>query len=49
MQQAAGFRNVLVHRYGDEVDNGLVYAHPPSELEWLVTFRQEVHGSLAEW
>jgi uncharacterized protein YutE (UPF0331/DUF86 family) len=48
MQQAAGFRNVLAHRYGDEVDDGLVYEHLQSELEWVVRFLREVRDYLAD-
>jgi len=48
MQQAAGFRNVLAHRYGTDLDDELVYEHLQSELEWLVTFLREVRDYLAD-
>ncbi|WP_340098252.1 type VII toxin-antitoxin system HepT family RNase toxin [Salinibaculum salinum] len=48
MQQAAGFRNVLTHRYGDEIDNTAVYQHLQHELEWLVRYLREIRESLDE-
>jgi len=46
MQQAAGFRNILVHRYGDEIDDAVVYEHLQSELEWIVRYLREVRAVL---
>ncbi|MFT4923511.1 MAG: hypothetical protein ACI8XM_002738 [Haloarculaceae archaeon] len=48
MRSAAGFRNVLTHEYGDEIDDALVYEHLPTELEWIVTFLREVRAFLEE-
>ncbi len=42
MQRAAGFRNILVHQYGDEIDNTKVYEHLQTELVWLVRYLREV-------
>lgn len=42
MQRAAGFRNVLVHKYGTDIDDAMVYEHLQSELQWLVTYLHEV-------
>jgi len=46
MQKAAGFRNVLVHRYGDEIDDAKVYQHLQTKLPWLVRFLREVRDFL---
>lgn len=46
MQKAAGFRNVLTHQYGDEIDDGEVYHHLQHELEWLVRYLREIREFL---
>jgi uncharacterized protein YutE (UPF0331/DUF86 family) len=46
MQKAAGFRNVLAHKYGDEIDNEEVYSHLQNELKWLVAYLREVREFL---
>lgn len=46
MRTAAGFRNVLAHTYGDDVDDELVYRHLQTELEWLVRYLREVREFL---
>lgn len=46
MQRAAGFRNILVHQYGDEIDNTKVYEHLQTELSWLVRYLHEVRDWL---
>jgi len=48
MRKAAGFRNVLVHTYGDEIDDEQVYRHLQTELESLVTFLREIRESLGD-
>jgi uncharacterized protein YutE (UPF0331/DUF86 family) len=46
MRKAAGFRNVLTHQYGDEIDDTKVYEHLQTELEWIVAFLREVREFL---
>lgn len=48
MQKAAGFRNVLAHRYGDEIDDREVYSHLQNELRWLVAYLREVRDFLGD-
>ena len=48
MRKAAGFRNVLAHNYGDDVDDAIVYRHLQTELEWIVTFLREVKATLED-
>lgn len=48
MRKAAGFRNILVHRYGDEIENEKVYEHLQTELVWLVRYLREVRDVFAE-
>jgi uncharacterized protein YutE (UPF0331/DUF86 family) len=48
MRSAAGFRNVLTHQYGDDIDDALVYEHLQTELEWIVAFLREVRTVLDE-
>lgn len=42
MRDAAGFRNVLAHKYGSEIDDERVFQHLQGELDVLVTFLDEV-------
>lgn len=42
MREAAGFRNVLAHRYGSNIDHERVYEHLQNELDILVTFLDEI-------
>jgi uncharacterized protein YutE (UPF0331/DUF86 family) len=44
MEEAAGFRNVLAHRYGD-IDHDVVYEVLHSDLHWFERFQQDV----AQW
>ncbi|AUX08402.1 hypothetical protein AArcSl_0756 [Halalkaliarchaeum desulfuricum] len=44
LAEAAGFRNVLAHRYGD-VDHDLVYDVLHNDLHWFERFQQEI----AQW
>ena len=44
LAEAVGFRNVLVHRYGD-VDHDIVYDVLHEDLHWFEQFQQEV----AQW
>ena len=46
MRKAAGFRNILVHRYGDNIENETVYKHLQTELEWLVRYLREIRDLL---
>lgn len=46
MRKAAGFRNILVHRYGDEIENKKVYEHLQTELQWLVRYLREIRDVL---
>lgn len=46
MQKAAGFRNILTHRYGNEIDDAEVYRHLQNELEWLVIYLREIREFL---
>ena len=46
MQKAAGFRNVLAHNDGHDIDDAVVYRHLQNELEWFVTFLREIRESL---
>lgn len=48
MRKAAGFRNILVHRYGDEIENEKVYEHLQTELVWLVRYLREIRDVLNE-
>jgi uncharacterized protein YutE (UPF0331/DUF86 family) len=48
MRSAAGYRNVLTHQYGDEIDDALVYQRLQTELEWIVAFLREVRAFLDE-
>ena len=46
MRSAAGFRNVLAHEYGTEIDDERVYRHLQTELDAFVTFLEEVRAAL---
>ena len=46
MQNAAGFRNVLAHNYGHDVDDRQVYRHLQEDLHWFPTFLREVRTYL---
>lgn len=46
MRSAAGFRNVLAHNYGIDIDDGVVYRHLQDELRWFVEFLREVRAVL---
>ncbi|WP_312911774.1 type VII toxin-antitoxin system HepT family RNase toxin [Natronosalvus caseinilyticus] len=46
MRQAAGFRNVLAHNYGTDIDDMVVYQHLQSELEWFVRYLHEIKATL---
>lgn len=48
MRKAAGFRNILVHRYGDDIENETVYEHLQTELEWPVQYLREIRDALNE-
>lgn len=46
MREAAGFRNVLTHRYGSDIDHDKVYDHLQHEVDILVDFLDEVRQFL---
>lgn len=46
MQKAAGFRNVLAHNYGHDIDDETVYAHLQEDVHWFPTFLREVRSHL---
>lgn len=48
MRKTAGFRNILVHQYGDAIENETVYEHLQTELEWLVRYLHEIRDVLSE-
>lgn len=48
MQKAAGFRNILAHNYGDDIDDAVVYHHLQNELEWFVQYLREVREYLEQ-
>jgi uncharacterized protein YutE (UPF0331/DUF86 family) len=46
MSEAAGFRNVLAHNYGQDIDDELIYRHLQQNLEWFPAFLEEVRTHL---
>lgn len=48
MQSAAGFRNVLAHNYGGEIDDLLVYDHLQEDLEWFPAFLADIRTYVGE-
>ena len=46
MQKAAGFRNILTHSYGPDIDDTEVYQHLQNELTWIVKYLREVRDCL---
>lgn len=48
MQRAAGFRNILTHNYGPDINDTEVYQHLQNELTWIVTYLREVRDYLDE-
>ena len=46
MQKAAGFRNVLAHNYGHDIDDETVYIHLQEDLHWFPVFLREVRSTL---
>ncbi|GAB7020332.1 DUF86 domain-containing protein [Halostagnicola bangensis] len=46
MQKAAGFRNILAHNYGEDIDDAVVYHHLQNELKWFVQYLREVRECL---
>ena len=47
MEEAAGFRNVLSHRYGPDIDDGRVYQNLQDELSWFIRFLREIREYLS--
>lgn len=48
MQEAAGFRNVLAHNYGETIDDEQVYAHLQKDLHWFPTVLGDIRDCLAD-
>ncbi len=48
MREAAGFRNVLAHIYGSQIDDGQVYYSLQHDLQWFTTFLRDVREHLDE-
>lgn len=46
MQAAAGFRNVLAHNYGHDIDDELVYMHLQENIHWFPRFLGEIREYL---
>jgi uncharacterized protein YutE (UPF0331/DUF86 family) len=46
MAEAAGFRNVLAHNYGDDIDDEQVYHSLQTDLDWFPTFLRDVREYL---
>lgn len=46
MKEAAGFRNVLAHRYGQDIDDSLVYRSRQQDLQWFPRYLGDVHQYL---
>jgi len=46
MQAAAGFRNVLAHNYGHDIDDELVYMHLQEDIHWFPRFLREIREYL---
>lgn len=46
MKDAAGFRNVLAHNYGQDIDDELVYQSLQTDLDWFPTFLRDVREYL---
>lgn len=46
MQDAAGFRNVLAHQYGHDIDDKQVYWHLQHDLDWFAIFLREIRSEL---
>lgn len=47
MKDAAGFRNVLAHRYGEAIDDGAVYQSLQTDLDWFPGFLRDIRDFLA--
>lgn len=46
MEGAAGFRNVLAHSYGHDIDDEQVFWHLTDDLHWFPTFLREIQSAL---
>jgi len=46
MRSAAGFRNVLTHQYGTDIDDAQVYEHLQTELDVIVRYLREIKTAL---
>lgn len=46
MTEAAGFRNVLAHNYGEDIDDEQVYRSLQTDLDWFPTFLRDVRDYL---
>lgn len=48
MEEAAGFRNVLAHRYGHDIDDSLVYRSLQNDLHWFPSYLREIRTYLVD-
>ena len=46
MQKAAGFRNILAHNYGHDIDDETVYVHLQDDVHWVPAFLGEIRSYL---
>jgi len=46
MRKAAGFRNILAHNYGNDIDDSAVYQYLQDQLHWFVQFLSEIRRYL---
>lgn len=46
LREAAGFRNVLAHNYGGDIDDSPVFYHLQDDLGWFLDFLQEIRDDL---
>lgn len=46
MKEAAGFRNVLAHQYGQDIDDAQVYLSLQEDLGWFTAYLREVREQL---
>ncbi len=47
MQEAAGFRNILSHSYGPDIDDTRVYQNLQSQLRWFSQYLHEIREHLS--
>jgi len=47
MKEAAGFRTVLAHQYGGDIDDASVYRSLQTDLDWFPSFFRDVRHYVA--